>query len=126
MSKRVTKKKTPKLRQQFICKILNTTKVKELLMNIMKIFCLSLGMMCHAKTFLTVCRFRLNRRLNGFGICLKGLGNPFKKKLSSNNYANLVERNSILDAVREKYSYISHVTLHFICVWLRTCSTISS
>ena len=48
-------------------------------MNIAKIFCLSLGMMCHAKTFLTACRFRMDRRFNGFGIRLKGLGNPFKK-----------------------------------------------
>ena len=63
-------------------------------------------------------------------------------------YANLVEQNSILipyyrvirtwslclyffncwfllDAVREKYSYHSHATLHFICVWPRTFSTIS-
>ena len=48
-------------------------------MNIMKIFCLSLGMMCHAETFLMVCRFRMDRRLNRFGIRLEVLGNPFKK-----------------------------------------------
>ena len=114
----------------------------------MKIFCLSLGMMCHAETFLMVYRFRMDRRLNRFGIRLEVLGNPFKKKIVI-KYANLVERNLIptlsyrvtrpwslclyffkccflLDAVREKYSYISHATLHFICVWLRTSSTISS
>ena len=52
-------------------------------MNIAKIFCPSLGMTSHAKTFLTVCRFRMDRCSNRFGIRLKGLGNPFKKKLSS-------------------------------------------
>ena len=52
-------------------------------MNIAKIFCLSLGMTSHAKTFLTVCHFLMDRCSNGFGIRLKGLGNPFKKKLSS-------------------------------------------
>ena len=31
----------------------------------------------------------------------------------------------LLDTVREKYSYISHATLHFICMWPRTFSTIS-
>ena len=32
----------------------------------------------------------------------------------------------LLDAVREKYSYISHASFHFICVWLKTRSTITS
>ena len=32
----------------------------------------------------------------------------------------------LLDAVNEKYSYISHTSLHFIYGWLRTCSPISS
>ena len=32
----------------------------------------------------------------------------------------------LLDAVKEKYSYISHTSLHFIYGWLRTCSPISS
>ena len=64
----------------------------------------------------------------------------FYRKLK---YANLVEQNSILtlsyratrswslctyffkccfllDTVREKYSYVSHATLHFICMWPRT------
>ena len=63
-------------------------------MNIAKIFCPSLGMTSHAKTFLTVCRFRMDRCSNGFGIRLKGLGNPFKKKIVIKK-ANLVERNSI-------------------------------
>ena len=63
-------------------------------MNIMKIFCLSLGMMCHAETFLMVYRFRMDRRLKRFGIRLEVLGNPFKKKIVI-KYANLVERNLI-------------------------------
>ena len=52
-------------------------------MNIAKMFCPSLGMTSHAKTFLMVCHFLMDRCSNGFGIRLKGLGNPLKKKLSS-------------------------------------------
>ena len=62
-------------------------------MNVARIFCPSLGMTTHTKTFLTVCRFRTDRRSNRFGIRLKGLGNPLKKIIIK--YANLVERNSI-------------------------------
>ena len=63
-------------------------------MNIVKIFCPSLGMTSHAKMFLTVCRFLMDRCSNGFGIHLEGLGNPFKKKIVIKK-ANLVEQNLI-------------------------------
>ena len=37
-------------------------------MNIAKIFCQSLGVTSHAKTFLMVCHFRTDSRSNEFGI----------------------------------------------------------
>ena len=45
-------------------------------MNIAKIFCQSLGVTSHAKTFLMVCHFRTNSR----GIRSNGLGYPFQNK----------------------------------------------
>ena len=75
--KRVTKKKHKDLPRQFICE-------GKGLMNITKIFCQSLGVTSHAKTFLMVCHFRTDSRSNESGIRFNGLGYPFPKKLSSN------------------------------------------
>ena len=118
-------------------------------MNIANIVCRSLGVIYHAKTFHTVCRFRTN-----LVSIWTTRGYPFNEISDVQfyrkvKYANLVEWNSILtlsyhatrswslclyflqccfllDAVRENYSYISHTTFHFICTWPRTISTISS
>ena len=65
-------------------------------MDIANIFCQSLGVTSHAKTFLTVCRFRTD-----LVSCLNGSGYPFKKKFVRTTWAirlkNFVIRSNDLD-----------------------------
>ena len=65
-------------------------------MDITNIFCQSLGVTSHAKTFLTVCRFRTD-----LVSCLNGSGYPFKKKNVRTTWAirlkNFVIRSNDLD-----------------------------
>ena len=65
-------------------------------MDITNIFCQSLGVTSHAKTFLTVCRFRTD-----LVSCLNGSGYPFKKKFVRTTWAirlkNFVIRSNDLD-----------------------------
>ena len=65
-------------------------------MNIAKIFSQSLGVFSCAKTFLMVCRFRMDSHSNKFGICLKGSGCPFHIKIviHSNGLGYLFEKMS--------------------------------
>ena len=63
-------------------------------MDIVNIFCQSLGVTSHAKTFLTVCRFRTD----SVSVCLNGLGYPFK------NNCHPFER--LWLSVREKLSSV--------------------